>query len=295
MISLASPGMTRELRRLWQTCFEEPARPVNLFLRTAFRPENCAVLLEGERLAAAVHLLPCRVLLPGGAEAKAHYVYAAATFPEFRGRGCMTSLLGFAAELGAARGQAYSVVLPAHEGLVPLYEKAGYAPFFSVTQETADARLISANASPPAPGRRLASFSQLCARRREVLSERPGSVLWDENAFFYAAESARVYGGKLLVCGEGETLSWALCGMADGCCEVAEWMAHPAKKAELLGLLLRACPAPSCRFRLPAGGEPLFSGSERSEQPFGMLRALGENALPAVFPERPPYLGLSLD
>ena len=93
MIRTAAPGMERELRCLWQTCFGEPARPVNLYLRNVFRPENCLVSLCGDRVASALHLLPCRIQLPDGKTAPAHYVYAVATFPEFRGRGLVLELL----------------------------------------------------------------------------------------------------------------------------------------------------------------------------------------------------------
>ena len=85
MIGPARPGMERQLRELWQACFHEPARPVNFYLRTLYRPENCLVYSYGDRLASMVHLLPCRVQLAGGETAEAHYIYAAATSPSFGG------------------------------------------------------------------------------------------------------------------------------------------------------------------------------------------------------------------
>lgn len=295
MIRAAAPGMESELRRLWQICFGDPARAVNLFLRNAFRPENCLVSFCEGRLVSALHLLPCRVLLPGGETAPAHYVYAVATFPEFRGRGLVRELLAFAERYGAERGERFSAVLPADEGLTSLYAKAGYLPFYEVRRQEASAALVREQAAEPRPGLRLVSFRALCRARARFLSRSPGSVLWDEKAVFYAAESARLYGGRLLAAGEGETLSWALCGGGDESCEVVEWMAHPAARAELLGLLLREFPAPCYRFRLPAGGEAPFPQLPLQESPFGMIKTLDGSVLPPADAESAPYLGLSLD
>lgn len=295
MIGPARPGMERQLRELWQTCFQEPARPVNFYLRTLYRPENCLVYTQGDRLASMVHLLSCRVQLADGGTANAHYIYAAATFPEFRGRGFISSLLACAAMRGMERGQSYSVVLPAHDGLIPLYEKAGYRPYYRVTRQTVTADQLRAACTVPFAGRRLASWRELCRRRDRWLRTRPGSVLWGPDAFFYAAESSRLYGGKLLIAGEGETLSYALCSGAGACCEVTEWAVSPQTRTELFGLLLRDAPAETYAFRLPAGGAPLFSDVPCEERPFGMLKPLSGCELPALLADCPPYLGLSLD
>ena len=295
MIRTAAPGMERELRCLWQTCFGEPARPVNLYLRNVFRPENCLVSLCGDRVASALHLLPCRIQLLDGKTAPAHYVYAVATFPEFRGRGLVLELLHEAERYGASRGERYSAVLPANEGLIALYAKAGYQPFYTVRQQTVSAGSLGEMAAAPNPGRRLASYDALCRARARFLARRPGSVLWNEKAFFYAVESARLYGGKLLVSGEGETLSWALCGMTGDCCDVVEWMAHPKVRAELFGLLLREFPASEYRFRLPADEAPLVPALPFQTHPFGMIKPLEGAELPQVDSVFPPYLGLSLE
>ena len=87
MIASAAPGMERELKQLWMVSFQEESRPVSLFFRMVYRPENCLVYLFRGKVASAVHLLPCSVQLSGGRTVQAHYIYAAATFPEYRGKG----------------------------------------------------------------------------------------------------------------------------------------------------------------------------------------------------------------
>ena len=56
----------------------------------------------------------------------AHYIYAAATLPQYRGAGRMASLLTQAAEEGRARGQQYSILIVQEPGLLRFYEKNGY-------------------------------------------------------------------------------------------------------------------------------------------------------------------------
>ena len=164
----ARPGMERGLKRLWQACFHEPDRPVDFYLRNAYRPENCLVYLHGGKLVSAVHLLPCRILTEEG-PAPAHYIYAAATLPEYRGHGFMASLLAYAALYGAGRGQRYSAVLPAEPGLYSLYEKAGYQPYFRLSVQEIPADLLWGEAARP-PGGAGWPGSPRCAL--------PGTVPW---------------------------------------------------------------------------------------------------------------------
>lgn len=294
MIGPARPGMERGLKRLWQACFHEPDRPVDFYLRNAYRPENCLVYLHGGKLVSAVHLLPCRILTEEG-PAPAHYIYAAATLPEYRGHGFMASLLAYAALYGAGRGQRYSAVLPAEPGLYSLYEKAGYQPYFRLSVQEIPADLLRGEAAPAARGRRLAGFPALCLARDRSLAGRPGSVLWDAAAFFYAAGSSRLYGGKLLAAGWGRALSYAMASAEGGACTVTEWTAAPAARRELLGLLLRELPAKTYRFRLPEGSPLVLPGHPAEGAVFGMIKPLGGAVLPEASPAAPPYLGLSLD
>ena len=64
-ISLAQWGMQPELSALWMDCFSDTRRGVRYFFANAFRPENCLTLRAGERLAAALYLLPVRLLRDG--------------------------------------------------------------------------------------------------------------------------------------------------------------------------------------------------------------------------------------
>ena len=295
MIVPAAPGMERELKRLWLISFQEESRPISLFFRMVYRPQNCLVYLFHGKVASAVHLLPCSVQLGGGRTAQAHYIYAAATFPEYRGKGLMASLLAYAALYGAAHGQTYSLVLPASDSLYAFYEAAGYLPFFQLDMQTASAHELSAFSSPSKQKvRQVPAFAQLTRVRNNVLRNRTGSALWTADALFYAERSARLYGGGLLSAGSSAAPSYALCSVGKECV-VTEWIAKPSDRPALLRLLLDRVPSKSYRFRFPAGMQPPVPDLPVQRQPFGLIKPLSCAELPAVETNALPYLGMTLD
>ena len=99
MTGFARRGMRQELSRLWQSCFGDPAEYPDFFLSRLVSPQDCLVTTVDGKLASAVYLLPAHIRT-GGKSVPAHYIFAAATAPEFRSRGIMSALLRRAAEEG---------------------------------------------------------------------------------------------------------------------------------------------------------------------------------------------------
>jgi GNAT superfamily N-acetyltransferase len=290
MIGFASWEMRPELSRIWQVCFQEPARPAEFFLNNLFSPRDCLVYRVGETVAAAVYLLPARVASAKG-PLQAHYIYAAATLPRYRGRGYMASLLACAAMEGAGRGDRYSVVLPADAGLYGLYGKSGYASFFRVRNLSVPADRLRALAREEYPGKMLPDFRRLASARDSLAGRSVGSVLWSERMLWFAAGMGSVYGDRLVCSRAGDAFAYALCRPSDGFCAVLETAAEEAAFAGLASALLRESPAPEYRFRLPANG--LFPG-EGELSDFGMIKPVGGAGLDEIRSDA-PYLGLTLD
>lgn len=290
MIGFASWEMRPELSLIWQVCFQEPPRPAEFFLNNYFSPRDCLVYRVGKNTAAAIYLLPARVASPKG-PAQAHYVYAAATLPRYRGRGYMTSLLACAAMEGARRGDRYSVVLPADRGLYDLYGKSGYTTFFRVRSLSVPAGRLHALAREEYPGKMLPDFRRLAFLRDSLAGKNAGSVLWGERMLWFAAGMGSVYGDRLVCSRSGDAFAYALCRPSEGFCEVLEAMADETSFAGLASALLREAPAPEYRFRLPAEG--LFPG-EGELSAFGMIKPVGGSGLDGIRSEA-PYLGLTLD
>lgn len=293
MIEFADWGMRGELAQIWQICFDEPARPAKYFLNNYFRPENCLVYRTGGKIASVVYLLPAYI----AAEPKplqAHYIYAAATLPQYRGRGYMSALLAWAALAGANRGDWYSVVLPATRELYPLYEKSDYSAFFQVRTVSVSLSRLCDLAESGRAGKTVLNYRQLTALRNSYLANQYGSVLWSADAFAFAAGMSKVYGDKLICSTTAGRPAYALCSRIDAdTCKVQEIMADEGTLADLLACLISEMPAQTYFFRLPVGS-PLFP-QEGEKSAFGMIKPLSGAPLELLKNAKNPYLGLSLD
>lgn len=292
MVEFARWEMRGQLSALWQRAFGDPPRVPRYFLFNGFSPQDCLVYRAGGRIAAAVYLLPAFVLC-GGRRVRAHYIFAAATLPEFRGRGYMSSLMAYAAIAGADRGDRFSVVLPAEESLYGFYEKQGYSPFFSARFVTAERdRLDSVAVRTGAAGTVLPDFHRLNSLRGRLLAGCGGAVLWSDERFRLAAGMNTVYGDRLVCASSGGKWAYALCRPEGELCTVLETMADREMVPLLAAALLRRMPAQAYRFRLPANAG-LFPGEGKTE-PFGMIRLI-DGELMENLPSDGPYLGMTMD
>jgi ribosomal protein S18 acetylase RimI-like enzyme len=116
---------------------------------TPFSYQNCTIVESGGAVAGMLVAFPMAVdpghveedpvLAPYGAleEDESYYVCGVALFPEHRGRGLGTRLMGIAETEAIARGLAKTslIVFEANEGAKRLYERLGY-------RETARAAIV---------------------------------------------------------------------------------------------------------------------------------------------------------
>lgn len=289
IIRLARWGMQAELANIWQICFGDPRRSTYYFFNNAFDPKNCLVYDIDGKIAAMVHMLPVHMLQEDGSVVQGHYIYAAATLPEYRSQGCMRVLLNAAAHVGKQRGDKFSCLLPSGDGLYDYYAKHGYREAFYTRFLMLTAGELSEIAETPNAGKRILGYERMESLRKETLSAFTGSILWNKKAISYAEGINKQYGGTLVTAVAGESAGYALCRMLDtSTCEVTELMADPKVFPYLANQLLSAMPAESYRLRLPAGG-PLFSGQGEVLR-FGMVRPFEEIQMNGF-----AYLGLPLD
>lgn len=295
MIEFPGWGDRSELSHLWQLAFDDQPRAVRFFFQNRFRPEDCLVCRKDGKIIAALYLLPTSLTIAGIAY-QAHYIYAAATLPEHRGKGYMTALLEAAGQRGWERGDAYSAVLPATEPLCRFYEKAGYVPYYKAVQVAFIKQELSAltiAAHLQTRGRLLPDFNRLSATRNARLTDREGSLQWDAAALAYAAGYSRVFGGDILVLQNYGRMDYALYEMDGKDCMVTELVSEENGYLNFGAELLRRVPAAAYHFRLPAG--KVFLGKSGITENAGMLRPLGNRPLiqaPLAGPV--PYLGLAL-
>lgn len=112
-----------QLKRLWMDTFDEKEQAVDLFF------ERCKTFVSF--YTASVDRKPVSMVflvhstLNGK---KAHYLCSAATSKEYRKRGIMSSLIEYALEDACGKGDCYSLLFPADDGLYGYYERFGYLP-----------------------------------------------------------------------------------------------------------------------------------------------------------------------
>ena len=294
MIRFADWGMRGELAQIWQICFDEPARPAKYFLNNYYCPENCLIYQIGGKIAAVVYLLPAQIVADFK-PVQAHYIYAAATLPQYRSHGYMAALLAWAALIGANRGDQYSLVLPANRELYSLYEKSDYATFFQIDTLSVSLSQLCDIAETGRIGNTILTYRQLNTLRNSHLAGKNGSVLWSEEAFCYAIGIGRVYGDRLVCSRVGNQFSYALCRRIDeNTCKVLEIMADHNTITDLAANLISAMPAQTYLFRQPVGSELFSQQGEKSA--FGMVKPIGGAVLrPLQQNSDASYLGLALD
>lgn len=295
MIGFAKWDMRRELSRIWQVCFGEPARFPNYFLNNCFKPENCLVQFKGGYAAACVYMLPAYIA-SDGEYFKSHYIFAAGTMPEMRGRGYMSALLKAAADIGLRRGEKYSAVLPSSQSLYGFYGKSGYIPFFKVRKLSVSRVKMEKSAviSSSRQFKVILDSRRLNSLRRICLLPNRGSLIWGDGMFGFCTGMGKIYGEKLISAKSGDNIAYAVCSSAgNGSCLISEAMADSTKAAGALrSALLNAMPAKNYLFRLSADSI-LFPGKGQLSY-FGMIKPLGSADIEALKPNR-PYLGLGLD
>lgn len=290
MIEFAKPEMQPALSLLWQECFHDPAQYPDSFLSRISLSRDCLTDVENGKLAAAAYFLPAQIY-NGEKTLQAHYVFAAATMPDFRSHGLMSALLARMAVEGEKRGDCFSAVLPSDEGLYRFYASAGYSSFFHVRLMDAARERLQALADENLPCA-APELNCLNTCRRQFLSNSSGSLLWDDRMLGVSLAVSHTYGDQLVCAWKGAAFSYALCRTEGSVCTVLEMAAESNTFPALLAEILKKTSARQYRFRLPVGNGP-FPG-EGEIVPFGMLKPLGSRSLSDAG-ACSPYLGLGMD
>lgn len=112
---------TKQLKDLWFLAFGDSEEFIDLFFQTAYAPERCLFLTEGDQVTAALYWLDCEY--KGQKQA---YIYAVATHPDHRGKGLCRKLMDKAHEILKQQGYTAALLRPADDGLRRMYRKMGY-------------------------------------------------------------------------------------------------------------------------------------------------------------------------
>ena len=108
-----------KVKELWQLCFHDDERFVNLLFDNLYRDENTICFEKGGKVTTALQMLPYRISF-GETSLDVSYISGAATRPEYRNRGLMGRLLKESFEIMRSRNiplSALAFVVPGDDAV----------------------------------------------------------------------------------------------------------------------------------------------------------------------------------
>ena len=216
----------QQQRSLWQTAFGDTDAFLDSFFRTAYAPDRCRCVLEGDEIAAILYWIDCSL-----GKQQLAYIYAVVTHPSHRGKGLCRLLMEDTHRLLYSRGYAGAVLVPQKESLRKMYEGMGYCDAGSLTVFSCTA------AASPVPLRAVgpAEFASL---RRKMLPE--NAVIQEGEGLAFLAEQLQFYAGdNVLLAAYGE----------NGILSVPEFLGDKTNAPGILKALNHS----RGKFRMPGG------------------------------------------
>lgn len=126
------PNVTeKQLKELYNAVFEDEEDFCDRFFNRFYHPLNVYCKTEEGKLCSALHVIDV-TLKDEKRFYRAGYIFAAATYPEYRGKGYMGELIKDAIEGAKNKGTDMLFLIVAEEGLKQYYKKFG---FVSVSDE----------------------------------------------------------------------------------------------------------------------------------------------------------------
>lgn len=182
-MNIISPNDTHipGLRQLWKAAFGDTDAFLDGFFRTAYAPERCRCVVEGDIPVSVLYWFDCQL-----EDSRLAYVYAVATDPAHRGKGLCKALMADTMNLLKAQGYDGVTLLPQEEWLINMYKGMGFDPCTTVTET----HLMAAE--EPIPFRKIDGLKYAVLRRKLLP---PGGVIQEGENLAFLAFQAVLYAG----------------------------------------------------------------------------------------------------
>lgn len=171
----------KPLKELWGLAFGDTPEMIDLFFSTAYAPQRCRYLAEGETAVAALYWLDATYR-----GQKFAYIYGVATHPEHRGKGLCRKLMETTHQDLAKLGYTGAVLMPAQTDLRGMYAKMGY-------RECSTLEEFSCRAGASVDVRAIGA-EEYARLRRAFLPE--GGLIQEGENIAYLQTYAALYAGK---------------------------------------------------------------------------------------------------
>ena len=115
----------QSLINLWHEVFGDEREYIELFFSEAYYDSECFAEMVDDEIVSALYLLKC-VIKCSGKIYRGRYLYAAATLPEYRGKGLMSKLIDEAQIYADRENFDFIALVPADDGLYDYYSRFGF-------------------------------------------------------------------------------------------------------------------------------------------------------------------------
>lgn len=265
------------IKNIWRVCFKDREEYIDFFLRSGYDPSKCFVYEIDGSPVSMLHLRYGDFVTEENS-VPALYIYAAATLPEYQGRGIMRDLISTAGSFAENSGFAFTFLLPASESLYGYYERLGFRTAFEINKVEFDRQSLEKISEAPLPPQTDLNLSD--ARKAFFRS----AVHWRREELNYAFEEWKFTGGKILEAAGGYVLARENNGIA----EVKEICGNFSK---LSAILLSNCHSERFSFLLPPDRNYPF---QTKTVKYGMLKSVNSEIFGQINKNK-PYVNLMLD
>ena len=132
-LTFATPNDKAAVMALYDLCFPGEHEYCVYYHDNFWKPDRCLLVKDGEKLIAMVNLMDAAMQGEDGL-LDVTYIFAAATHPDYRGKGIMGNMLEFSFGMGEAEGKDLSILITENDSLFAFYKRFGYAPSFAVSE-----------------------------------------------------------------------------------------------------------------------------------------------------------------
>ena len=195
---------------LWKKVFGDSEEYIRLFFDKAYYDSECFAVIEEDKVVSAFYLLKCSIKFNGEVY-HGRYLYAAATLPDYRGKGLMSELINEALKYGESHNFDFIALVPADDGLYDYYSRFGFVESmykykYAIRKDTATMRAY----------REITDSEEFCRIRNSVdCNMLIYNDICNEYAFrclgfsgvrlFYLSDSAYYAEGEELFCDDNDS------------------------------------------------------------------------------------------
>lgn len=190
MIRFADEKDIPGLKEIWHISFGDSKEYIDMFMEHQFKEALTVVYEEDSKILSMFFLFRCDFVI----NEKTHpsfYLYAAATLPQYRGKGIMGKMLGFSKSYAVKKDFDFVILSPAEKSLYDYYGRFGFKTCFKSQKITLDLKSEDEYAANFSEN----DFEKMLTLRNAAVKKSDG-VLWDEKYFRYAVYENDYTSGK---------------------------------------------------------------------------------------------------